>query len=119
MFLGTLQNTLSRGAKYSVFDSTKEMAFVPLSSESKIKGKAAIDGVGIRLGKSGGSALQGALFVIFSGITGSVPMIALLLFGAIAIWIGAVKSLGKQFDDLTGTQPAAEEPAKALEQQLV
>lgn len=119
VFLGTLQNTLSRGAKYSVFDSTKEMAFVPLSSESKIKGKAAIDGVGIRLGKSGGSALQGALFVIFSGITGSVPMIALLLFGAIAIWIGAVKSLGKQFDDLTGTQPAAEEPAKALEQQLV
>lgn len=123
IFLGTFQNTLSRGAKYSVFDSTKEMAFVPLSTESKIKGKAAIDGVGIRLGKSGGSVLQQALFVMFAGLTGSVPMIAIILFGAIAVWIGSVRSLGQQFDALTEEKPSqVKEPVatgEKLEQQLV
>lgn len=121
VFFGTLQNTLSRGAKYSLFDATKEMAFVPLSAESKIKGKAAIDGVGIRLGKSGGSIMQTMLFMIFGGLTGSVPMIAIILFVTIGIWIGSVRNLGKQFDEVTGVTPA---PAKApvgenLEQQLV
>ena len=60
---------LSRGAKYSVFDATKEMSFVPLAPESKIKGKAAIDGVAVaRLGKSSGSLHSsnpiGGFFVI-------------------------------------------------------
>lgn len=122
VFLGTLQNTLSRGAKYSVFDSTKEMAFVPLTAESKIKGKAAIDGVGIRLGKSGGSLMQQALFVMFAGLTNSVPMIAFILFGAIAVWMGSVRSLGKQFDELTENVPSNIKKTTVtdkLEQQLV
>jgi AAA family ATP:ADP antiporter len=122
VFLGTLQNTLSRGAKYSVFDSTKEMAFLPLTTESKIKGKAAIDGVGIRLGKSGGSLMQQALFVMFSGLTGSVPMIAIILFGSIAMWMGSVRNLGQQFDELTNdTVAGVKKPAAGdkLEQQLV
>lgn len=121
VFFGTLQNTLSRGAKYSLFDATKEMAFVPLSAESKIKGKAAIDGVGIRLGKSGGSVMQTALFLIFGGLANSVPMIAIILFGVIAVWIGSVRALGKQFDEVTGAVPVvAKVPASdKLEQQLV
>ena len=38
VFLGSAQNCLSRAAKYTLFDPTKEMAFIPLSAESKIKG---------------------------------------------------------------------------------
>ena len=55
VFFGSAQNCLSKAAKYSFFDTTKEMAFIPLGHESKLKGKAAIDGVGSRIGKSGGS----------------------------------------------------------------
>lgn len=55
VFFGTAQNSLSKAAKYSVFDATKNMSFIPLEHESKLRGIAAIDGVGSRLGKSGGA----------------------------------------------------------------
>ena len=47
-FFGSLQNCLARASKYTLFDATKELAFVPLSKECKLKGKAAIDGIGIK-----------------------------------------------------------------------
>ena len=34
VYFGATQNTLSKAMKYSVFDATKEMAFIPLSHES-------------------------------------------------------------------------------------
>jgi AAA family ATP:ADP antiporter len=65
VFLGSLQNTLLRGTKYSLVDQTKELAYIPLSQESKIKGKPAIDGLGSRLGKSGGSLMYQFLLITF------------------------------------------------------
>jgi len=100
VFFGTLQNCLSRGAKYTIFDATKEMAFIPLSQESKIKGKAAIDGVCVRLGKSGGSAIYQVLLLTFSSLTMSAPYVAGLLLVMIGIWMSAVSSLGKHFKAL-------------------
>jgi AAA family ATP:ADP antiporter len=97
VFFGSLQNCLSRASKFTLFDTTKEMAFIPLSSESKRKGKAAIDGVGSRLGKSGGSLIHQGLIVFFSTIAASAHIVAVILFCAIIFWIGAVLSLGKQF----------------------
>jgi len=121
VFFGTLQNCLSRGAKYTIFDATKEMAFIPLSQESKLKGKAAIDGVCIRLGKSGGSAIYQVLLVLFSSLTLSAPYVAGLLLMMIGIWMSAVSSLGKQFHALEGTEgepQAAQEPQREPESVL-
>ena len=39
VFFGSSQNCLSKAAKYSFFDTTKEMAFIPLGHESKLKGQ--------------------------------------------------------------------------------
>ena len=64
-YLGMIQNVLSRASKFTFFDVTKEMAFIPLNAESKLKGKAAIDGVGSRFGKSGGSVFH--QFLLASG----------------------------------------------------
>lgn len=102
VFFGSAQNIMSRAAKYSVFDATKEMAFVPLDPELKLKGKAAIDGVGSRLGKSGGSLIHQSLLLTFTTISASAPYVAGFLFAAIIVWIGAVWSLGRQFSALTG-----------------
>lgn len=106
--LGSAQNCLSRASKYTFFDATKEIAFIPLSSESKLKGKAAIDGVGSRIGKSGGSAIHQGLILMFSSVAASIPCVAAIFLVIVFIWILAVISLGKRFDELTG-KPKPEE----------
>lgn len=101
VFFGSLQNIMSRAAKYTVFDATQQMAFVPLDTESKLKGKAAIDGVCSRLGKSGGSVIHQSLLVTFSTITASAPYVAGFLFSSIIIWTIATLWVGKRFNQLT------------------
>ena len=104
IFFGSAQNCLSKAAKYSCFDTTKEMAFIPLPHEEKLKGKAAIDGVGSRLAKSGGSIIHQGLLMIFVTFANSAPYVAAVIIGAIILWMGAVKSLGKQFSLLVARQ---------------
>ncbi len=53
-------------SKYTFFDITKEMALIPLADNDRANGKAAVDGVGGRLGKSG----YGAIHFVLCGITG-------------------------------------------------
>ena len=101
VFFGSAQNILSRAAKYSVFDATKEMAFVPLSPEEQLKGKPTIDGICSRLGKSGGSIIHQALLMIFVTFTASAPYVAGVLLLIISLWILATRLLGKQFNELS------------------
>ncbi len=105
VFFGSANNILSRASKYSVFDATKEMAFVPLGSDSKIKGKAVIDGVCSRFGKSGGSFIHQSLLLPFKTITASAPYVAGFLFVIIIVWMSAVKILGKKFNEITALKP--------------
>jgi AAA family ATP:ADP antiporter len=108
VFFGGMQNCLSRACKYTVFDATKEISFIPLSAECKLKGKAAIDGVGSRLGKSGGSVFHQFLLMIFGTVSASTPYVAAILLLVIFAWISATFSLGKQFNDLTARQQESE-----------
>src|SRR5262249_12963747 len=105
IFFGATQNILSKASKYSVFDTTKEMAFIPLDHESKLKGKAAIDGVGSRLGKSGGSIIHQGLLLVFKSLNASAPYVAAILVGVIGVWFMATKSLGRQLHALTSNEP--------------
>lgn len=101
VFFGGAQNCLSKGMKYSAFDVTKEIAFIPLSHECKLKGKAAIDGVGSRFGKSGGSFIHIVLLMLCGSLDHSAPFVALILMGAIGFWIMATRSLGRQFNQVS------------------
>ncbi len=114
VFFGSMQNCFSRACKYTVFDATKEMAFVPLSAEAKIKSKAAVDGVCNRLGKSGGSVIYNVLLVLFTSISASAPYVAVFLAIAICLWIISVRFLGKKFNEISGSTGTIDEPNKPL-----
>lgn len=94
--IGLLQNMASKACKYSIFDQTKEMLYIPLDEEAKIKGKAAIDVVGARLGKAGASVIQQVLFS-FAPLMALLPQIETLFMTMILLWIAAIWKLGKEF----------------------
>ncbi len=104
IFFGSLQNIFSRACKYTLFDATKEMAFIPLNWNDKFKGKAAIDGVGSRFGKTGGSIIYNGLIMCFGSMAACTPVAGMILLGVVACWIFATKSLGRKFDQLSGNQ---------------
>lgn len=102
VWFGFAQNVLSKSTKYAFFDPTKEMAYIPLDDESKSKGKAAVDVVGARLGKSGGSLMQQIMFAFIGPITVIAPYSAVIMIGIIIIWLLAVSALNKRFTALSG-----------------
>jgi AAA family ATP:ADP antiporter len=96
LLLGTMQMAVSRGAKYTVFDTTKEIAFIPLSSKDQRLGKAVIDGIGSRLGKSSGSFIFQMLFLMMNTLDETVPVITGIVLVSLLLWILAVVLLGRK-----------------------
>ena len=98
--IGTIQNVLSKATKYSLFDSTKEMAYIPLDDEMKSKGKAAVDVIGGRLGKSGGAFVQSTFFLLIPGLSfaEAMPFFSAVFFVIVIAWVYAVKALGREYN---------------------
>lgn len=101
IIVGASQNILSKATKYSLFDPTKEMSYIPLDDELKVKGKAVVDVTGARLGKSGGAAIQFLLLALVPGanlstLTEEILVIFLVIM---ACWIVSVFSLSKLFEE--------------------
>lgn len=98
--LGGLQNILAKGTKYCFFDVTKEMAYIPLDHEMSTKGKAAVDILGGKVGKSSGAILQVICYTMFSKTQPDqlAPLLMVLFIIICSMWIIAVKKLAKQYD---------------------
>ncbi|MDN3505950.1 MAG: Npt1/Npt2 family nucleotide transporter [Simkaniaceae bacterium] len=97
VYFGSMQNCLSKAGKYSVFDASKELAFLALDSESRLRGKAAIDGLGSGVGKSGASLTYQALILGLGSVSLSTPYIAGILVAVFAAWIYSVRFISKEF----------------------
>ncbi len=101
MFLvvfGAMQNVTSKVVKYSFFDPTKEIAYIPLSDDEKIKGKAAVDVVGSRLGKSGSAWIQIGLLDLMatSSVLSITHLIIPLVLLTVIAWIYSIRNLNRQ-----------------------
>ena len=101
VILGAIQNIMSKSTKYALFDPTKEMSYIPLSPEEKVKGKAAVDIIGNPTGKSTGSLIQQILMVMLGSLSAIAPYVAVIVLCFFVVWIASARSLGKQFASVT------------------
>lgn len=104
VMIGALQNILSKSTKYSLFDSTKEMSYIPLSKELRTKGKAAAEIMGAKIGKSSGALIQSSLFMIFPTATfdSIIPVLMLIFLCVITLWIADVRKLAIEYNKIVG-----------------
>ncbi|CAH2037505.1 unnamed protein product [Thlaspi arvense] len=113
VYVGALQNIFSKSAKYSLFDPCKEMAYIPLDEDTKVKGKAAIDVVCNPLGKSGGALIQQFMILTFGSLASSTPYLGVILLGIVTAWLAAAKSLEGQFNTLMSEEELEKEMERA------
>lgn len=108
--IGMIQNVMSKATKYSLFDATKEMAYIPLDEELKTKGKAAVDVIGGRFGKSGGGIIQSTFFMLLPSYTfnEALPFFAGVFFLVVLAWVFAVKGLSTKYHALLAEHEAIE-----------
>jgi AAA family ATP:ADP antiporter len=78
-----------------VFDSTKEMAFIPLSIKQQRQGKVIIDTIVSRFSKTGSAILFHALLIMCGTLTATTPYVAMIILIIIPGWIIAVNTLNK------------------------
>jgi AAA family ATP:ADP antiporter len=102
VFMGAIQNILSKGAKYSIWDTSREMLYIPLDNELKTKGKAAVDIISSKVGKSSSGLFQAMLFSIFPYATyNSIAPYLMALFTVVClVWIRATKQVSEEYQKI-------------------
>ncbi|MDR1057324.1 MAG: NTP/NDP exchange transporter [Coxiellaceae bacterium] len=98
VYFGAVHNIAARSTKHTLFDATKEMAYIPLDDDLKTKGKAAAEMIGMRFGKGSGAFIQQVLLTIFSGLTllDLAPAIAGIFVIVMLWWLYSTLALNKE-----------------------
>lgn len=110
VWVGQIHNLSSRSCKYSFFAATREMAFIPLDAELKVKGKAAVDVLSGRVGKFGASLVQ-SILLSFSTLGTQSDIASFLMVASIlviAIWVWSIHFLNKEFLNIAYGSATAE-----------
>jgi AAA family ATP:ADP antiporter len=99
VMIGAIQNIIVKGTKYSIWDTSREMLYIPLDNELKTKGKAAVDIISSKIGKSSSGLIQSILFTIFPAATAIsiAPAMMIIFIVACIAWILAVRTIYHEY----------------------
>ncbi|QEK38549.1 Npt1/Npt2 family nucleotide transporter [Candidatus Cytomitobacter primus] len=100
--IGAIYYICNRFLKYALFDPIKEIAYIPLGKEERLKGKAMIDVFGGKLSKATSGYIQALLLMIVpSGnqIYISYYTIYIVVF-CMLIWIISVHNLSYEYEKI-------------------
>ena len=98
--IGTVNAVSTKVVKYLFFDAGKEMAYLPLTTETKRRGKASVDLLGSRFGKFMASWIQNIL-LFFMGTTSVLDTVHILLPCLCTVgflWLLAIFYLSRQMN---------------------
>lgn len=104
--VGAFHNIAARSSKHTIYDSTKEMVYIPLSDEIKTKGKAAAEMIGSRFGKGSGAFIQQFLLTLFPSMTlmDLTPILGVIFVVLMVAWLYSTFKLS---DLLKSLDPSA------------
>jgi AAA family ATP:ADP antiporter len=95
VFVGAIQNVLSKGSKYSIWDTSTQMLYIPLDQELRTKGKAAVDVISPKIGKSTSGFIQSIIFTIVPMATyhSIAPGLMIIFISICLLWIYAIRKI--------------------------
>lgn len=102
---GISVDALAKSSKFSLFDTTKSMAYLPLDDDTKTKGQAAVEVIAGRLGKVGASAIQYVLMGIIdvgSKLSSHLFVIIPVFLATVCGWIASVFKLSDKYEKAVG-----------------
>lgn len=95
VFVGAIQNVLSKGSKYSIWDTSRQMLYIPLDQELRTKGKGAVDVISPKIGKSASGLIQSLIFTIIPMATyqSIAPALMIIFIAVCLLWIYAIRKI--------------------------
>lgn len=112
VFLGTLFFCFVRAAKYTLFDTSKEIAFIPMPPLEKMQGKLIIDGVCSRLGRGSASVVSISLIQICGGVLASASAAGLIVLSIAISCVVSTFKLGKLVEKKSALKNSEPSPQK-------
>ncbi len=92
LLLGILQFLIIKSIRFSIWDFSFEMLYIPLNSEKQSKGKAAISLISAKYGK----VFSSLIIYNFTSIFTLLPIILILT----SLWILSIIKISKMYDNL-------------------
>ena len=104
VWAGMIQDAMAKSVKYTLFDTTKSMSYIPLDEDTKTKGQAAVEVVGGRAGKAGASLIQQIMYGFVPGVMNHVITIVGIFAAAVIGWIVSVFRLSPKYEKAMAEQ---------------
>jgi ATP:ADP antiporter, AAA family len=98
VFFGTVFYCFARAAKYTLFDSSKEISFLLLPPIEKMQGKLVVDGMCSRIGRGGASVISIAFIQLCGSVFASAAFVGPFVLGIGISCVMATIKLGTLFE---------------------